>query len=76
MVISELCEAKMCDVPVEGQDVMDAHNNLWANAVRESISNNILEEVPDIMADYIQKKEDRGMTILEDFNFNSVYFYD
>lgn len=73
MVISELYEAEQCFVPVKDQEEQTEHNKLWVNALFECYEKYPLSEIPEKMEKYIQ---DRKMTPLEDFNFNSVFYFD
>ena len=73
MVISEIAEAYMWNIPVADQEEMDAHDNFWCNALKECFDNAEITQVPQRMYDYIS---DRHMTPLEDFNFNSIWYFD
>lgn len=73
MVISEIAEAYMWNIPVADQEEMDAHDNFWCNALKECFDNTEMTQVPQRMYDYIS---DRHMTPLEDFNFNSIWYFD
>ena len=72
MVISELYEAEMCFVSVSTQIEMNEHNEFWASSLRDCIDRFNLRDVPNKMSTYINERE---MTNLEAFNFNSLYCF-
>ena len=76
MVISEIIEAYMWNVPVKDQEEMTAHNELWGGALKDCYNNTSLVLVPEKMYHYISDKFKRDMTPLEEFNFNSIWYFD
>ena len=49
MVISEIIEAYMWNVPVKDQEEMTAHDELWCGALKDCYNNTSLELVPEKM---------------------------
>lgn len=76
MVISEIIEAYMWNVPVKDQEEMSAHNELWCGALRDCCNNTSSVLVPEKMYHYIRDRFKRDMTPLEEFNFNSIWYFD
>ena len=76
MVISEIAEAYLWNIPVADQEEMDAHNELWCSALRDCCNNTSSVLVPEKMYHYISDKFKRDMTPLEEFNFNSIWYFD
>ena len=72
MVISEIAEAYMWNIPVTDQEEMSAHNQLWSSALKECFDSGTLEDIPNKMYSYISN---RKMTALEEFNFNSIWYF-
>lgn len=76
MVISEIAEAYMWNIPVTDQEEMTAHDELWCGALKDCYNNTSLELVPEKMYHYISDRFKRNMTPLENFNFNSIWYFD
>ena len=76
MVISEIIEAYMRNIPVKDQEEMTAHDELWCGALKDCYNNTSLVLVPEKMYHYINDKFKRYMTTLEEFNFNSIWYFD
>jgi hypothetical protein len=73
MVISELYEASMWNIPVKDQEELTNHTKLWTEVLHDAFHYTGMKNIPQFMSDYVKDKKD--ITLLEDFNFNSIYYY-
>lgn len=76
MVISELSEALMFNVPVSGEDEINEHMSRWTSELNNYLRDNWnnLREVPDLMFERIDSIQRPSQ--LELFNYQSVYYFE